>query len=145
MNSNECSVMDQPIQTVAAVIADASGRVLLVRKRDTRVFIQPGGKREAHESPLATLTRELREELGVDLVESTAIALGEFEAEAVNESGRRVRAIAYAVTIAGEPQAQAEIAELAWVDPRAPTVPVAPLSSEHILPAWAAGARAGGQ
>ncbi|MFN7782762.1 MAG: NUDIX hydrolase [Lysobacterales bacterium] len=133
--------MDQPIQTVAAVIADANGRVLRVRKCDTRVFIQPGGKREAHESPLATLTRELREELGVELVESTAVALGEFEAAAVNESGRRVRAIAYAVTIAGEPQAHAEIAELAWVDLCAPTVPVAPLSSEHILPAWAAGMR----
>ncbi|ODU48011.1 NUDIX domain-containing protein [uncultured Aquimonas sp.] len=138
MNSNECSATDQPIQTVAAVIADAYGRVLLVRKRDTRFFIQPGGKREAHESPLATLARELREELGVELVESTAVALGEFEAAAVNESGRRVRAIAYAVTIAGEPQPHAEIAELAWVDPHAPTVPVAPLSRDHILPAWAA-------
>jgi hypothetical protein len=35
--------------------------------------------------------------------------------------------------------AQAEIAELAWLDPTAPfPMAVAPLSAEHILPAWRA-------
>ncbi|MBE5315474.1 MAG: NUDIX domain-containing protein [Xanthomonadales bacterium] len=136
---------EPPILTVAAVIADAQGRVLLVRKRDTAVFIQPGGKREPGEAPLATLARELNEELGVELIESSAIALGEFEAAAVNESGRRVRALAYAVQVTGRAQAQAEIAELAWVEAVNPAVTVAPLSSDHILPAWAAHARDGGR
>ena len=39
------------IHTVAAVIRDAQGRVLLVRKRGTPTFIQPGGKREPGEAP----------------------------------------------------------------------------------------------
>jgi 8-oxo-dGTP diphosphatase len=145
MNPNESSAMDQPIQAVAAVIAHVDGRVLLVPKRDTQVFIQPSGKRDARELPLATLARELREELGVDLVEPTAVALGEFEAAAVNESGRRERALAYAVQVTGRAQAQAEIAELAWVEAVNPAVTVAPLSSDHILPAWAAHARDGGR
>ena len=136
---------EPPILTVAAVIADGQGRVLLVRKRDTAVFIQPGGKREPGEAPLATLARELNEELGVELIESSAIALGEFEAAAVNERGRRVRALAYAVQVTGRAQAQAEIAELAWVEAVDPAVTVAPLSSDHILPAWAAHARDGGR
>lgn len=128
-----------PIRTVAAVIADASGRVLLVRKRGSTTFIQPGGKREAGEDALATLARELHEELGVRLVEGSAVRLGEFEADAVNEPGRRVRGEAFAVRVTGTPAAQAEIAELAWIDPMAPfPVPVAPLSAEHILPAWRA-------
>lgn len=127
------------IRTVAAVIADASGRVLLVRKRGSTTFIQPGGKREAGEDALATLARELHEELGVRLVEGSAVRLGEFEADAVNEPGRRVRGEAFAVRVTGTPAAQAEIAELAWIDPMAPfPVPVAPLSAEHILPAWRA-------
>lgn len=127
------------IRTVAAVIADASGRVLLVRKRGSTTFIQPGGKREAGEDALATLARELHEELGVRLVEGSAVRLGEFEADAVNEPGRRVRGEAFAVRVTGTPVAQAEIAELAWIDPMAPfPVPVAPLSAEHILPAWRA-------
>ena len=35
------------IKIVAALIHDETGRVLLVRKRGTRAFMQPGGKRAA--------------------------------------------------------------------------------------------------
>ncbi len=127
------------IRTVAAVIADEAGRVLLVRKQRSTTFIQPGGKREAGEDALTTLARELHEELGVHLVEGSAVRLGEFESDAVNEPGRRVRGEAYAVRVEGTPTAQAEIAELAWIAPTAPfPLPVAPLSAEHILPAWRA-------
>ena len=124
------------IRTVAAVIVDGQGRVLLVRKHGSSTFIQPGGKREPGEDALATLARELDEELGVRLLAASARRLGEFEAEAVNEPGRRVRAEVFVVDVQGEPQARAEIAELAWVAPRPPfPVTVAPLSAGHILPA----------
>lgn len=125
-----------PFQTVAAVITDAHGRVLLVRKRGSTTFIQPGGKREPGEDALQTLARELREELGVSLVPGTAQRLGEFEDRAVNEPGRRVRAEVYRVQVAGEPLPRAEIDELRWLDPLPPyPVPVAPLSAGHVLPA----------
>ena len=124
-----------PIRTVAAVIRDGDGRVLLVRKHGSGTFIQPGGKREPGEDALATLARELEEELGVRLLPGSAVRLGEFEDAAVNEPGRRVRAEAFAVAVQGVPQAQAEIAELAWIVPLPPfPVPVAPLSASHILP-----------
>ena len=38
------------ISVVAALIRDEAGRVLLVRKRGTAGFMQPGGKRDAGES-----------------------------------------------------------------------------------------------
>ena len=126
----------EPIRIVAAVIADGSGHVLLVRKHGSSTFIQPGGKREPGEDALATLARELDEELGVRLLAASARRLGEFEDAAVNEPGRRVRAEVFVVDVQGEPQARAEIAELAWVAPRPPfPVTVAPLSAGHILPA----------
>ncbi|HLS83760.1 MAG TPA: NUDIX domain-containing protein [Arenimonas sp.] len=127
-----------PIRTVAAVIRDAAGRVLLVRKRGTPTFIQPGGKREPGEDANATLARELAEEIGVGL-RGRPQRLGEFEDVAVNEPGRRVRAEVFVVAIEGEPSPQAEIEELAWVDPAAPGARlIAPLSRGQILPAVAA-------
>ena len=127
------------ILTVAAVIRDAAGRVLLVRKRGSSTFIQPGGKREPGEDSLVTLARELAEELGVRLRAARAERLGEFEEAAANEPGRRVRAEVYLVEIEGEPRPQAEIAELAWVDPAVPPpLRVAELSARHILSRLAA-------
>lgn len=131
-----------PFQTVAAVISDEHGRVLLVRKRGSATFIQPGGKREAGETALQTLARELHEELGVCLCPGSAERLGDFEDRAVNEPGRRVRAEVYRVVVEGIPRPCAEIAELCWIDPRPPhPVPVAPLSAGHILPAHCARSR----
>ncbi len=126
------------IDIVAAVVFDAGGRVLVVRKQGSETFIQPGGKPEPGEAPLVALARELKEELGVMLDPATAVPLGRFEAWAVHETGHRVRANVYLVTVTGSPRAQAEIAELAWVPLRPPHgLRLAPLSADHILPAAA--------
>jgi 8-oxo-dGTP pyrophosphatase MutT (NUDIX family) len=126
------------IHIVAAVIADADGRVLLVRKHGSAIFIQPGGKREAGEASLETLRRELAEELGVEAKLTTALHLGEFEEAAVHETGRRVRAEVFMVDVEGVPSAGAEIEELRWftLTGSSPDL-VAPLTFHHIFPAVA--------
>ncbi|HSH26513.1 MAG TPA: NUDIX domain-containing protein [Wenzhouxiangella sp.] len=130
------------IETVAALIADDSGRVLMVRKHGTDTFIHPGGKRERGEDSLATLARELGEEINVSFDPALAARLGRFEERAVHEPGMRVRAEVFVVAIDGSPRAGAEIAELAWVDPQRPeTHRVAPLSRRHVLPAFVARSR----
>ena len=124
-----------PVAIVAALIRYAEGRVLLVRKAGTLAFMQPGGKREAGEGDLAALDRELFEELGCRLVAGSASPVGDFRAAAANEPGREVAAAVYAVTVEGPVQAQAEIAEILWVDPHhPPDVDLAPLTRDHILP-----------
>ena len=60
--------MTGTIEIVAALIRDAAGRVLLVRKRGTTAFMQPGGKRDAGEDDITTLASEIEEELGCGLV-----------------------------------------------------------------------------
>jgi 8-oxo-dGTP diphosphatase len=121
------------IEVVGALIHDAQGRLLTVRKAGTKVFMLPGGKREPGEDDLAALARELREELGVTLV--SADPVGVFEAAAANEPGARVRSHPYRVVVAGDIAAAAEVAELRWIDPAAPGAPLAPLLEREILPA----------
>lgn len=132
------------IHVSAAVIVDDDGRVLVVRKHGTTRFMQPGGKPEPGESAAETLLRELQEELGLELAEADLRPLGRFVSAAANEPGHRVVADAFATTI--DPtgvQVRAELAELRWITPAdAATLPLAPLSVEHLLPlAWPAAAR----
>src|SRR5689334_24289892 len=71
---------DDIISVVAALIRDDDGRVLLVRKRGTSAFMQPGGKRGVGESDVAALAREIDEELGCRVAADSAQSLGVFDA-----------------------------------------------------------------
>jgi 8-oxo-dGTP diphosphatase len=123
------------IRVVAALIRDDEGRVLLVRKRGTAVFMQPGGKRETGESDITALSREIGEELGCRVATAGARPLGTFDCAAANEPGFRVRAAVFAVDVEGEIHPHAEIEQIAWVHPRAiPDLPLAPLTRDHVLP-----------
>jgi 8-oxo-dGTP diphosphatase len=126
---------DNVISIVAAMIRDEWGRMLVVRKRGTAAFMQPGGKRDAGEDDLTALGREIGEELGCRMVPGSARPLGEFECPAANEPGWRVRASVYVVNVRGAVVPQAEIAEALWIDPAAPTsILLAPLTRDHVLP-----------
>ncbi len=126
---------DKIIRVVAALIRDSKGRVLLVRKRGTLAFMQPGGKLSSGESDVAALSREIIEELGCCIDQRNARALGVFECTAANEPGFKVRAAVYAVDVEGIVEPQSEIEQLVWVDPRAlPDLPFAPLTRDHVLP-----------
>ena len=60
------------MHVMAGILLDAEGRVLLAQrpagKHLAGLWEFPGGKREPGESPSAALARELREELGIEIV-----------------------------------------------------------------------------
>jgi 8-oxo-dGTP diphosphatase len=117
------------IRVAAAVILDARGRMLVVRKRSTTAFMQPGGKIMPGESAVDALHREIAEELGVEAAASSVRPLGRHVAEAAHEPGHTVQADSFMVSLAGEPCAAAEIDEIAWVDPLEPgDIELAPLT-----------------
>ncbi|UVK57122.1 NUDIX domain-containing protein [Mesorhizobium sp. AR02] len=122
------------ISIAAAIIADASGRLLLVRKRGTSAFMQPGGKIEPHEEPVDALVRELREELGLVIDPTTATPLGLFLAKAANEPDSTVEAELFTVSIEADPVTAAEIEEMIWLDPgSAHDIELAPLTRDVVL------------
>ena len=125
------------IHVAAAVIQDGDGRLLLVRKAGTTAFMQPGGKPESGETASETLSRELAEELCIDVDPRDLRALGSFTAAAANEPGFLVVADVFVADIGSQrPVAGAEIAELRWVA-RADVdhVEIAPLARKYFLPA----------
>ena len=127
--------MQGTIEIVAALIRDEAGRVLLVRKRGTTAFMQPGGKRDHGEDDVAALAREIDEELGCRLVPDSIRSLGEFDAISANEPGFRVRAALYEIDVTGEIAPKAEIEAMVWIDPAAPAdILLAPLTRDHVLP-----------
>lgn len=123
------------IRIAAALMSRSDGRVLLVRKRATEAFMQPGGKIEAGEHPEVALRRELSEELGIEVDPDEMIYVGRYTAPAAHEPGRLVDAEIYRVAIARSVSPGAEIEEILWLDPNAPgSVKLAPLTRDKLLP-----------
>lgn len=127
-----------PLRIAAAVIERADGALLFVRKRGTRVLMQPGGKLEPGEGASAALVRELREELGLRIRTDELIPVGRFSAPAANEHGLVVDAQVFDAPLTGDPVAAAEIEELAWIHPDDPATyagrDIAPLSRDLLIP-----------
>ena len=125
------------IHVAAALLIAPDGRTLLVRKAGTTAFMQPGGKIEPEETSEQALVREIREELGIDVHVDALTPLGRFAAEAANEPDAVVVAETFLLEIDATPVPTRGIEEVIWIDPaRPPAIELAPLTSEHILPAW---------
>jgi 8-oxo-dGTP diphosphatase len=122
------------IRIAAALIVDSAGRALLVRKRGTQTFMQAGGKIEPHESPAEALVRELEEELGVRIEPHVPEYLGAFTAQAANETNRVVEAEAFYLRADWEVSPAKEIEEILWIMPGNESLPLAPLTRDHLLP-----------
>ena len=105
--------------------------------------MQAGGKIEPHESPAQALARELEEELGIRVAPHAPEYLGEFTAQAANETQRIVKAACFYIRADLTVTPSAEIEEAVWIAPSDVTLPLAPLTRDHLLPIarqWLAGA-----
>lgn len=127
--------LQNSIRIAAALMSRSDGRVLLVRKKATESFMQPGGKIEIGEHPQDALRRELSEELGIDIDPSEMTYVGRYTAPAANEPGRQVDAEVFRIVIAHPVAPGAEIEEILLLDPSTPgAVKLAPLTRDNLLP-----------
>ena len=122
------------ITVAAGIVLNAKQQLLLVRKHNTRFFMQVGGKLEPDEAPEQCILREIAEEIGCQA--KIVQAVGRFETAAANEPDHLLVSHVFQVELDSTPQIAAEIAELKWIDLDDQTTPLAPLTREIVLP-WA--------
>lgn len=92
------------------------GTILSTRSKGKDAYYLPGGKREGAETDLQTLTREIKEELSVDILPETAKLYGIFEAQAHGKAeGLLVRMTCYTAEYRGSLCPDNEIAEMVWL------------------------------
>ncbi len=109
------------VPSVVAVVADAEGRVLLVRRADSGRWALPGGGHEIGETIAETAVREVREETGyaVEVEALTGIYTDPRHIIAYDDGEVRQQfALAFrARLVGGEPRLSDESTDLAWVAP----------------------------
>ena len=127
----ETRLMKQ-ITVAAGIVLNAKQQLLLVRKHNTRFFMQVGGKLEPDEAPEQCILREIAEEIGCQA--KIVQAVGRFETAAANEPDHLLVSHVFQVELDSAPQIAAEIAELKWIDLDDQTTPLAPLTREIVLP-----------
>jgi 8-oxo-dGTP diphosphatase len=117
---------------VAGAVVLLERRLLVVSKQAAPdVFYLPGGKPEPGESMEEAVRREVREELGVDVVEAA-----HFQDVAAPAAIEKVpmELTVFRVTLDGEPAINAELAALDWVaDASRPGL--GPAIRDHVIPA----------
>ena len=93
-----------------------NGKILSSLSKGKDTWYIPGGKREAGESDEATLVREIKEELCVDILRETIRFYGVFEAQAHGHAENvTVRMTCYQADFTGEPAPTNEIQALMWL------------------------------
>lgn len=100
-----------------AFIELRDGKILETRSKGKDKWYIPGGKREAGESDVQALVREIKEELMVDVLPDTMELYGVFEAQAHGKpEGTMVRMTCYTAKYQGQLTPSTEVEELAWFD-----------------------------
>jgi 8-oxo-dGTP pyrophosphatase MutT (NUDIX family) len=92
------------------------GRILSTKSYGKDKYYIPGGKREAGETDVQALCREIKEELSIDLHAGTLQLVGVFQAQAHGHAtGIEVKMTCYTADYVGEINAAAEIEEVRWL------------------------------
>jgi 8-oxo-dGTP diphosphatase len=131
MIAGSLAAMDSPgvIDNVALLYVH-DRKVLVARSRGKDRWYLPGGKREPGETDEQTLRREIREELGVDVLPGSVYHVGTYEGIAHGQQpGTRVRMACYAARWSGQLRASGEIDRLDYLgfDDLAQTAPLVQL------------------
>lgn len=118
----------------SAMVVVRDNRLLVVKKLGSRDYLMPGGKPKKGESAVEALRRELREEIGCSVDDSSLALLGRFE-DFTSDGKSKVAINLFAGEIIGEPKPSSEIEELSWISAADAINPfVTPIIKKQIMP-----------
>jgi 8-oxo-dGTP diphosphatase len=109
-------------------------KILVTRKYNEPHFIIPGGRVEEGESARETLSRELKEELSVNLIDM--IYWSTHEAVHFKDKNKLILMESYLAAIEGNPIATSEINEFIWIDSsyKEKGIKIASIDEDYVLP-----------
>lgn len=100
-----------------AYIHITNRKVLVTLSKGKDMWYMPGGKREGNENDQQVLTREVKEELSVDLIPESIMYYGTFEAQAHGKpEGVIVKMSCYRAEFKGEVKPASEIEKMDYFD-----------------------------
>ncbi len=120
----------------AAGIIIRDRKLLVERSKDKKFFIAPGGSIEPEETPKQALVRELKEEFKIDVSEQDLEEFGEFTGPAAGQEHRKLYMDTFMVkTWHGEPEADNEVEQIAWVNTaNEQNLPIGSIFEHHVMP-----------
>lgn len=129
----------QKIIIASALLLNKNKDLLVVRKKNSKFFMLPGGKVDDNENFANTLIRELKEELNLTFDVNDFSYLGQHETQAVNESNTIVQGNIYLLLrpLLQLPTANAELEEVRFLAKNEYiNYQLAHLLKEFALPIW---------
>ena len=110
-------------------------KLLQVRtKKQKEVFYTLGGKLEEGESDLDCLKREVMEEIGCDIDESSIKFLATFQDVAHGKDGALVNIRMYEGELKGNPRPTSEVVEIGWFDTKSDKKQLSLIAQRTIFP-----------
>src|SRR3954469_22418386 len=131
MTHEEAPMPDQRIHSVsvAGVVVDQAGRVLVIQRRDNGRWEAPGGILERGETFEEGVVREVREETGL------TVSVGHLSG-AYKNMDRSIVALVYRCRpLHGLPQKTPEASAVRWVEPSEVSALMAPAYAVRVLDA----------
>jgi len=124
----------QIIQKIAlAVFKDK--KILQVRtNKQNQVFFTLGGKPKKNESEIECLKREVKEEIGCDLNESSIKFLTTFQDVAHGKGGALVNIRMYEGSLIGIPRPSSEVVGIGWFDTKSDKKHLSTIAQRTIFP-----------
>lgn len=120
------------IQKVALAVFKDKKMLQVRSKNQPLVFFTLGGKIEAGESEIEALKREVMEEIGCEIEESSLKFLTQFED--VAHGGGVVAIKVFEGNLIGSPKPSSEIAEIGWFDTNSDEKNITTIARRTIFP-----------